>query len=513
MLYDEHTWGASESIHKPYALQTLGQWAIKSSFSYKAAIRTKDILRNALNNITYRIKRSNEDTIAVFNSLSWERSDIVHLNVPINYLKGNKYFQIIDVESGKNLPYQIIGEQEKSLIIGFFAQNIPALGYKIYKILPSDKLPEFKTNISVDNERIENKFYKISIDPITGGIRNILDKELKQEFVDQDSPYKVNQYIYERLKGGRGAVLEKGAKFYRSSPTSANLTSEMRGPVMASILINTRGEGCPRIIQKVILYEDIKRIDIINILSKEETLKVEGVYYAFPFKVENPSFKCEIADAIFSPGVDQLNGSASDYYSIQHWLDISNHNYGVTWATIEAPLVQLCDINTGKWLKRLEITNSTFFSYIMNNYWDTNFKASQGGDLTFRYSITTHRGSCDVVKATHFGWNYANSLVGIFLSKTKEGLLPAKFSFCQVDRPNVNVLVIKLAEDGKGYIVRLQEIKGKETSVKVTFPYFKNLKAYLTNIVEENIRTLKTQRNIVIVPLQPFSITTVRVIP
>jgi len=515
MLYDEHTWGSSGSISKPYDLKTLGQWAIKSSFSYKAAIRTKDILKNALSNIAYEIKIPSEGAIAVFNSLSWERSDIVHLNVPINYLKGNKYFQIIDVQSGENLPYQIIGKQEKSLIIGFFAQNVPPLGYKIYKILPSDKLPKFKNNnIYIDDERIENKFYKILIDQTTGGISSILDKELNREIVDQNSPYKVNQYIYERVKGGRKAIydMEKGAKFYRSSPTYSNLTSEMKGPVMGSIRINTSGEVCPKIMQEVILYEDIKRIDIINILTKEETLETEGVYYAFPFKVEKPSFKCEIADAIFSPGANQLNGSATDYYSIQHWLDISNHNYGITWATIEAPLVQLCDINTGKWLKRLEIPNSTFFSYIMNNYWDTNFKASQGGNLTFRYSITTHRENCDVVKATHFGWNYANPLVGVFLSKSKEGLLPAKFSFCQVDRPNVNLLVIKLAEDRRGYIVRLQEIKGKETFVEIIFPYFKNLKAYLTNIVEEDIERLKTHENVVIVPLQPFSITTVRVI-
>ena len=112
MLYDEHTWGASASIGKPFSLQTLGQWAVKSSFSYKAAIRTEEILKKALNGIAGRIKTPKKDaeSVAVFNSLSWERSDVVRLHVPVESLKGNRLCRIIDVQSGDSLPCQIVAE-------------------------------------------------------------------------------------------------------------------------------------------------------------------------------------------------------------------------------------------------------------------------------------------------------------------------------------------------------------------------------------------------------------------
>lgn len=32
----------------------------------------------------------------------------------------------------------------------------------------------------------------------------------------------------------------------------------------------------------------------------------------------------------------------------------------------------------------------TFFSYVMNNYWHTNYKADQDGPVTFRYALRPH---------------------------------------------------------------------------------------------------------------------------
>ena len=31
----------------------------------------------------------------------------------------------------------------------------------------------------------------------------------------------------------------------------------------------------------------------------------------------------------------------------------------------------------------------TIFSYVMNNYWDTNYRGGQGGHFRFRYVITS----------------------------------------------------------------------------------------------------------------------------
>ncbi len=110
-----------------------------------------------------------------------------------------------------------------------------------------------------------------------------------------------------------------------------------------------------------------------------------------------------------SPEEDQLPNTSRDWYALQNWVEIANKDYEVVWSPIEAPLVQFGDINTGKWLKKLDFTNTTLFSYAMNNYWHTNYKAGQGGEIAFRYSITSHPHGSNVQSATRFGWDISHS--------------------------------------------------------------------------------------------------------
>src|SRR5579875_2862754 len=56
---------------------------------------------------------------------------------------------------------------------------------------------------------------------------------------------------------------------------------------------------------------------------------------------------------------------------------------------LDASLASFGDINRGKWPGVFEPKSGTLFSYIMNNYWHTNYRAGQGGEFTFRYAMTS----------------------------------------------------------------------------------------------------------------------------
>ena len=43
---------------------------------------------------------------------------------------------------------------------------------------------------------IENQFYRITLDPSSGSIASVFDKQLGRELVDSSSPYKFGQYLY-----------------------------------------------------------------------------------------------------------------------------------------------------------------------------------------------------------------------------------------------------------------------------------------------------------------------------
>jgi alpha-mannosidase len=62
----------------------------------------------------------------------------------------------------------------------------------------------------------------------------------------------------------------------------------------------------------------------------------------------------------------------------------------VTWTTPDAPLVEPGAINAeSPWMK--SVTPGTkWYSYVMNNYWHTNYKADQEGPMEFRYSLYPH---------------------------------------------------------------------------------------------------------------------------
>ena len=90
------------------------------------------------------------------------------------------------------------------------------------------------------------------------------------------------------------------------------------------------------------------------------------------------------------------------------------------------------------------------------------------------------------------------------------GTLPATASFCEVDAPNVMVLTIKKAEDGKGYILRLIETEGKETTATVNLPYLALGQVFESNLVEENQRVVPSGAHSVALTIKPFSVVTLR---
>jgi hypothetical protein len=205
-------------------------------------------------------------------------------------------------------------------------------------------------------------------------------------------------------------------------------------------------------------------------------------------------------------------GACRDWYCTQHHVTLSDEKHTVVWATPDAPLISIQDINTGKWLEKLEIENGFLFSYVMNNYWYTNYKASQKG-CKVRYSITTHSGTVENSEAVHFGWGRSNQLLTFSLPTSQKGKLKGKHqSFCSVDKPNAIVLALKLSEDKKGWVVRLLEIEGKAGKATLRLS-FKFERAYLCNLIEEEKAPLQVKEGKVKVPLREHGIVTIKLCP
>jgi alpha-mannosidase len=488
MLYDEHTWGAWNSISEPWSELARGQWAVKSGFAYEARETSRTLLRRGQEALARFVTAAGDHEFGVFNPLSWARTDVVRVALPAGPLREAKgMLRVIDRRTGREAKFQMEGEN--GLLV--LAPDIPALGYALFAVeTGAGPGAPGQADVRADGARggtIENRFYRITVDPRTGGIASLLDKELGRELVDASSPWPLNTYIYEQPEGGREAVddMTKRATFHRWAAETAAAEAGERGPVAASLVVRSAPKMCASLEQRIVLYDDVKRVDLVEVLDKQETFHPEAVYFAFPFKLgeapDAPGVRFEIAGADMAPGTEQLPGTTLDWLTAQHWVEFSGKDARVVWSPVEAPLVQFGDINTGKWQRTFKPSNAWVFSYAMNNYWMTNFKASQEGRVEFRYSLTsTAPGpppadggpASDRTASTRFGWEVHTPLVAAWIPARNRGpIAEVAGSALSVDAPNVIVQALWLDEDGVA-VVRLREIGGRAADAVLSSPVF-----------------------------------------
>ena len=491
MLYDEHTWGAWNSIDEPWSELARGQWATKGGFAYEARETSRTLLRRGTEALAKHVGSGVGHEFMVFNPLSWPRTDVARVSLPAGPLREAKgKLRVVDRRTGNEAKFQMAGEDAIRVI----APDVPALGCAVFAVevveAAGGAAAATASSAIFKGATIENRFYRVTVDPKTGGISSLFDKELGRELVDQACPWPLNTYIYEQPEGGRKAVddMTKRATFKRWTPQEAKAEAGENGPVASSLVVLSSPKMCPSLEQRIVLYDDIKRIDLVNVLNKEETFDPEAVYFAFPFDVgpaqPGPNVRFEIAGADMAPGTEQLPGTTLDWHTVQHWVEFSGKDARVIWSPVEAPLVQFGDINTGTWQKVLDLANAWVFSYAMNNYWMTNFKASQEGRVEFRYSLTslppgTGGGpaalavpASDRISSTRFGWEVHTPLVATWLRAGNKGrFITAQESFLSVDRPNVIIQALWLEEDGTP-VVRLREVAGAATDARLTSAMF-----------------------------------------
>jgi alpha-mannosidase len=524
MFYDEHTWGAHNSIDEPGAEFVRGQWALKSSFAYKAKEIGQTLSKTGLEALASQVEKQESPSVLVFNTLSWERTDIVKVDLPRALTEQKGKFRLIDRRTGLEVPFQLL--EERTAL--FLARDIPSLGYAVYSVSPERNAAPAAQNgdgpifsqvppaASHSGDSLENQFYKVIIDSNTGGLKSVLDLASKRELVDPSATYLLNQYIYENPEGGRNAVddMTKRAVFRRQLPASTQIRPGLSGPVAWSLKIRSEAPGCRELESEIIIYDGLRRLDIVNRLQKDDIFLPEAVYFAFPFNKDGGTFVFEIADGTMRPEVDQLPRTVRDWHTVQNWVELSGPDHTIVWSTVEAPLVQFGDINTGKWLKKLEDTHPWLFSYAMNNYWMTNFKASQGGPAVFRYSLTSRDGGADAVPSSRFGWEVHTPLLAAWIPEGSGGTLEAKeCSFFQVDKANVIIQTVKIAEDGEDLIIRLREIGGTNSDVILASPFFQGQtpSAWLTDMAEKNEAQAQVSDKGIAVPIKAFGLQAVRV--
>ena len=458
LLYSEHTWGAWCSVTGPDKKETLEQWEIKKSYADMADKQSRELLQASLKLTS---TGAPGESVDVFNSTSWPRTELATLSKELS-AAGDR---VLD-DAGKPVPSQRLTTGE----LIFLAKDVPPFAARRFTVAAGKAC--FDGKVTAKNTTLDNGLLRLRIDNLSGGIAELTAKGIKGNLADTSGGEALNDYLY--LPGDKLADVKRN--------DSVKITVLEPGPLVASLLIESDAPGCKKLTREVRLVAGQDYVEIINTVDKlrlpsKSYMAKEGkesVNFAFPFNVPDGELLCDVPLGAFRPEADQMPSACKNWLTVGRWVDVANRDFGVTWVTLDAPLVQIGSLtanllnsqtNPDTWRKKIE-RSQRFYSWAMNNHWGTNYRAYQDGPTKFRFILRPHRGGTPA-DATRFATAFSQPMLPV--PARTPAPRDAATPLLRVDSPDVIVTALKPSDDGQALIVRLFGAAGKAASVKLNW--------------------------------------------
>lgn len=524
LLFGEHTWTAVNATTQPQGDE------------YRRQLRQKDLESViAGNDITKTVEESwaqleslirvKQKSVLVFNSLSWKRSGWVDVDLPAGQM-------IVDAKTRQPVPQVILRREAGTKLPGFGgvtnrvrfeAADVPATGYRVFAIVPTNMKGTHSfhpkaLSTAQQSAVLENGYYRVTLDVKHGAIQSIYDKQLHRELVDAGSRYAFGAYVY--VKGGdnmpANSLYRYGSaqvlpKLTPVESSHGELVSVKKSAEGVTAVLTSSAPNTPSIRTTITLLGHEKGIEISYRLHKIATLKKEAAYFAFPFAGSHPGFRYETQNGWVNPAKDELIGGSREWYAVNHWAAMSSD--GVTDAVIpeDAPMVTFGGIVHGTWPVRFHPASAGIFSWVMSNYWDTNYASFQGGDFEFRYRIVSMKGF-DGAKLTRLGWETMTPMESDVTgaSPSRNPVKQTAASFLSVAPDDVIAITWDLDRKGNGSMLRLEEIAGKPERVQVKIPFVTIKRAWICNALGDKEKEITAGSDGLHLQVPAFGIVTLR---
>ncbi len=382
LLFYEHTWGSWNSISEPDIPFTREQWERKKAFADSAAALADRLRATAL-----RGRPRPAGTVEVLNPSDWPRSELVLLDDTTR--SGGR---VLD-ETGAVVPSQRLASGELA-----FVAAVPARGARRYRVTVgrADRAGAVPPAPVLDNGVI-----RLELEPARGTIRS-LRRAGERELVPAGEG--LGEYLYVPGRNPRDA--EPSGR--------AHVTVVDAGPVVWTALSRAPAPGTTGAVEtRVRLVAGSDRIEIVNRFDKRLVYAPEAVLVRFPLALDGAETRISAPFGAYTAEREQAPGANRNYFSVERWVDQHDATAGLTLVSIDVPVLELGSIGTDAvvagWRDRVDPA-PVLFSYVMNNYWETNYRAGQDGSHAFRYVLRPH-GRFDEREAEQLGVEIAQPLV------------------------------------------------------------------------------------------------------
>lgn len=390
---------------------------------------------------------TNAVPIIVFNSLNWNRSERVTVELPATAAHG----QIKDIK-GETVISQRHAVNNTLL---FSATDIPSIGYQLYWLCPTDSPAEERP--TPDHWVLENAALRVTIDSATGDLAEVYDKQNKRQVLSGPG----NHLQFFTDKGQYWDAWNIDPNYAQHQLPEAKLESIhwlSAGPLQQRIRV-VRKIGQSQFCQDYVLEQDAPLIKIETTVDWQERQVL--VKAAFPLTVQSDVATYEIpCGAIERPTLPNPNLSEAEKAKWEvpalHWADLSDQGYGVS-------LLNDCKYGYDAQPNQLRLT------LLRSPNWPD--EGCDRGLHQFTYALYPHAGDWKAARTVHRGYELNRELRSLVLSKVlpqESSRLSPQGQFLSLGAENLILMAVKPAESVPDqFVVRCYECHGKPAQMQL----------------------------------------------
>ena len=371
-------------------------------------------------------------------------------------------------------------------------KNLPSKGYKTFRIAGKSEaageaaVKPFTLQGLYD---LETPFYRVKLDE-QGMFTSIYDKENEREVVQEGQRANLLRMYEDKpiYFDNWDIDIYYTEKFWDVDGVEQMEWTEV-GPVRAVLEI-TRKASNSTIRQQVIFYALSRRIEFVTKVDWKEHQTLLKVHFPVAVHTDEAAFDVQFGNLTRKTHRNTSWDVARFESCGQKWMDLSEGHYGVSL---------LNDCKYGH-----SVQDSNMALTLIKSGIEPNPTADQE-EHEFTYAIYPHAE----------GWRAAGTVDEAYklnqpLAAETNAADADAYSFASVDRANVVLETVKMAEDGNGIVLRMYESENALTKVKLTVNTAFE-KAYICNLLEEIESEAAVHGKTIEVVLKPYEVVTVLV--
>ena len=420
-LWDEHTWGHYASISDPDRDAVVAAWHIKAQPAYRANALARYVLAEQLEALAGNPRHAAHTAgVLIANPTPFARTEYVRL---LRGLAEGKYDHLSSTahraaEAAVNAPaLNLEGVADPAWDSALFGPfTVPAYGALR---LPIAALTlRAAEGLAAQPGRLQSPTHRLEYDPASGAIRSLVDVRTGREYADPASAWPLLSLVHEAVDAPVDTLLKgrellasqdfdafQDTTFLAGWPARRTLeqtvaVQTLREPHRIGLEVRATLPGASEITKRIWLYAHTDAIGVDISLRKADVWSPEAIYLALPLDL--PGWEA-VYDTMGTPtGLDreQLPGVSRDWVTVSGYIAVHNAQGSLTLACPDAPIASVGGFNFGQ--RQLALDHSgkpMLLGWLLNNYWSTNFRASQPGFLRFHYEVATHAGFDPVAAA------------------------------------------------------------------------------------------------------------------